>query len=131
MMNIIFFDGDCVFCNDTVKFILKNEKDSSFYFCPLQSDFAKETLAVFKEFTNEFDSLYVLKDGRLYSRSEAVLQISKTLNFPYSMGKFLVFTPKFLRNFLYDWIAKHRYQWFGKKENCFIPSEKVKKRFLM
>ncbi|PKR81624.1 hypothetical protein CW751_03620 [Brumimicrobium salinarum] len=124
---IVFYDGDCGFCSSSVQLILKQKK-TDFYFIALQSDLAKKIMDIHDEVI-EMNTLYLLKDGSLYQKSEAALQISKKLKglYPilYFIGKIV---PLFLRDWIYDQIAKRRYKIISKF--CVLPSEQEKQFFL-
>ncbi len=127
--SIIFFDGVCNLCNSSVQFILKRDTNKKFMFASLQSDVAKKLL-LHKNVKNNFDSIILLDKGKIYNKSIAILKIGKTLGFPYSLGSIFFIIPKFIRDFIYDWIAKNRYKWFGKKDSCMIPTKEYLERFL-
>ena len=76
------------------------------------------------------DSIVLLKQGKTFIKSEAALLIAKELKFPWSMFQVFLIIPKFFRDPLYNFIAKRRYKWFGKKESCMIPTPELKSRFL-
>lgn len=124
--NIVFYDGDCGFCNASVQFILKKRK-VDFYFCPLQSDFAEKCL---KEHQIEInlETIYYKKKNRLYNRSSAALKICAGLKGGYPLLQFFWIIPKFLRDLVYNAIAKRRHR--IKKGYCAIPKEEEKKFFL-
>jgi predicted DCC family thiol-disulfide oxidoreductase YuxK len=125
---IVIYDGECNFCDASVNYILKHESFNFCYFTHLQSVTGKQ---IIKDFNvpADFDGLLYLENDRLYGKSEAVLRISRYLKFPFPIISFFFWIPVKLRNRIYDWFAKRRYKWFGKKE-CEMPSDKIKKRFL-
>lgn len=123
---IIFYDGDCGFCNSSVQFIL-NKKRKPFYYCALQSDLAKEKLAA-KKIEIHLDTIYVLKDSKIYDRSSAALIITRRLKglWPLMMGFWLI--PKFMRDWVYNGIAKRRHK--IRAGYCMLPKEEDKPYFL-
>lgn len=127
---IVLFDGYCNFCNSTVQFILKREKNKKIKFCALQSDTGKNILNQFHLNTPSIDSIVFVEHDIAYTKSDAALRISKHLKGLYPMLYGFIIVPKFIRNWVYDFIAKNRYQWFGKSESCFVPTEQQKNRFL-
>lgn len=127
---IIFFDGICNFCNSSVNFIIKRDNKNYFKFASLQSEYAQNFLDLKKLPKNEFDSIILFKNNKLYIKSSATLQITKHLKGLWKLFFILIIIPPFIRNFLYDIIAKNRYKWFGKRDVCMIPDEKIKNRFL-
>ena len=128
--NIVFYDGLCSFCNGFVVFLLKHEKRNNMSFCSLQSEFAESFLKDFNVQVN-VDTIYYYSNGRVYKRSEAIKKISRNLNPPYLIASsLLAITPKFIREYFYKFFAKNRYKWFGKKDECQIPSPEERSRFL-
>ena len=129
---IILFDGVCNLCNTSVNFIIKKDKKNKFMFTSLQSDVAKKLLLQFNSKINDnnLDSIVLIKQNKIYYKSTAALIIGKELKFPYNLSFLFIIIPKFIRDFIYDVIAKNRYKWFGKKDTCIIPSEDELNRFL-
>ena len=123
---ILFYDGECGFCNSTVQFILAHKKND-IYFVPLQSNFAQNTLNK-KNIKINMDTLYFLKNNTIYSKSSAVLQIIKDLKFPYPLLLIGYIFPKFIRDFFYTQIANKRHKINGKY--CLIPKQTDKKFFI-
>jgi predicted DCC family thiol-disulfide oxidoreductase YuxK len=128
--SIILFDGVCNLCNSSVNFIIKNDKKQTFLFTSLQSDAAKEILLQFSSKKIDFKSILLIKNGIIYDKSTAVMLIIKQLSNYYKFLYGLIIIPAFMRDFVYNFIAKHRYNWFGKEEACMIPSASLKNRFL-
>lgn len=128
--NIILFDGICNLCNSSVQFIIKHDKKQRFLFTSLQSDAARELLLQFPSKKNKMNSLLYIENNKIYDKSNAALQIIKHLNTPLNWLFTFVIIPKTVRDYLYNFIAKNRYKWFGKKECCMIPSPELKERFL-
>lgn len=130
MQNIILFDGVCNMCNNTVDFLMKIDKNKSLQFASLQSDFAKEKLREIN-FTQEINSLIFIRNNYPYYYSDAAAYILIEAGGIYKLiGKLILLFPKFIRDSVYKFIAKHRYQWFGKRNTCRIPTEEEKERFL-
>jgi predicted DCC family thiol-disulfide oxidoreductase YuxK len=127
---IIFFDGICNFCNSSVNFIIKRDKKNYFKFASLQSEYAQNFLELKNLPKNEFESIILLENNKIFQKSTAALKIAKHLNGFWKIFYILIIIPSFIRNFFYDIIAKNRYKWFGKRESCMIPDEKVRDKFL-
>ena len=125
---IIFFDGVCNLCNGAVNFIIDRDPEAKFKFAALQSEVAKKKLP--QERVQHVDSIVLLKQGKTFIKSEAALLIAKELKFPWSMFQVFLIIPKFLRDPLYNFIAKRRYKWFGKKDTCRIPTPELQDRFV-
>ena len=129
--SIILFDGICNICNSSVNFIIKHDKKKQFLFASLQSDAAKEILLHFKRKKLNLDSILLIDNKNIHEKSTAALKISKHLSNGYQLLYHLIIIPLFIRDWLYDLIAKNRYKWFGKKENCMVPTFEIKNRFLV
>ena len=127
---IVFFDGVCNLCSGVVQFLIEKNAKENLLFASLQSKTGQEMLAHFQLSATEFNSFVYLKEGKLLQKSEAALELSKELKHLWPMFYGLIIVPKFIRNAVYDLIAKNRYNWFGKKNECWLPSIHLKKRFL-
>lgn len=127
---IILFDGVCNLCNSFINFIIKHDHKKQFLFASLQSDVAKEILLQFSQKRIALDSIVFIENNYFYEKSTAVLKILKHLNGGFTLLYGFKIIPKILRDWLYNQIAKNRYNWFGKNKNCIIPSPEVKNRFL-
>lgn len=128
---LILFDGVCNLCNSSVQFIIKHDKKNRFLFAALQSGVGKNIIEAFDIDTNKTDSilLYSPKKGVEY-KSTAALKIASHLGFPINVISIFIIIPAFIRNGVYDYIAKNRYKWYGKKESCWIPTPELKSKFL-
>lgn len=127
---IILFDGICNFCNGGVNFILKQDKKNRFRFAPLQSSAGQEALKQFNLSTKDFDSFVLLESSKVYQKSSAFLKVMNQLPWYWKWVQVFWIVPKFLRNGVYDVIARNRYKWFGKKNECMIPKPEIRSRFL-
>lgn len=128
--HIVLFDGVCNLCNSSVQFIIKHDKKELFLFASQQSDAAKELLLQFPSKKNDLDSILYIENGILYHKSTAALKIARLLKFPINCLYICIILPLFIRDSVYNYISKNRYKWFGKKENCMIPTEKDKNKFI-
>jgi len=128
---LILFDGVCNLCNSSVQYVIKRDKKEQFLFTALQSDTGKQILNQYKIDTAKIDSilLYTPEQG-IYYKSTAALKIGASLGFPVNLMAIFFIVPAFIRNWVYDFIAKNRYKWYGKKESCMIPTPELKNRFL-
>lgn len=127
---IILFDGVCNLCNSSVDFIIKHDKNNVFRFASLQSDFAQGIKKKLPPKYLNTDSFILAEGDNFYVKSSAALRTAKYLGFPLNMLYFFLIIPPFIRNFIYDVIAKNRYKWFGKKQTCRVPSPEEKQKFL-
>ncbi len=128
---IILFDGVCNLCNGSVIFILQREKNPVFQFASIQSKAGQELLE-WCGLPRDYSQAIVLIDrGKIYLGSTAALKIGLTLKFPWSILSYAgLIVPKLIRDWVYNQIAVNRYQWFGKRDVCMIPTENLKARFL-
>ena len=127
---IILFDGVCNFCNSSINFVIRNDKKNYFRFVPLQS---AKGIALLNQYAIDpllTDSFVLIENNKAYTKSTAALRVCKHLNSLYSLLFLLIIVPPFIRNLVYDYIARNRYRWFGKKETCMIPTEEVRSKFL-
>jgi|SRR3954471_827195 predicted DCC family thiol-disulfide oxidoreductase YuxK len=127
---IVLFDGVCHFCNSSVNFIIKHDKKDYFRFTPLQSEKGKALLQLFNTEDFGMDSLVLIENNSIYRRTTAVLKIAKQLNGLYFLLYAFIIIPRFLRDGIYNLVAKNRYKWFGKYENCMVPTPEVKEKFI-
>ncbi len=127
---IILFDGVCNYCNDKVNFVIKNDTKDIFRFVALQSE-TGQTILNYLGIDPSIDSIIVYEPGYAYFiKSEAVFRIIKQLSSSVKILLIFNFIPTSIKNIFYDFIAKNRYNWFGKKESCMIPTEEVKRKFI-
>ena len=129
-MPIILFDGVCNFCNRSINIILKHDKDSYFQFAPSQSNAGIDILQQFDLDQKATASVILIDNEKIYTKTDAVIQIATYLTGWPKSFRLLKFIPKPIRDFAYDVIAKNRYALFGKKETCRIPDESIRHRFL-
>jgi predicted DCC family thiol-disulfide oxidoreductase YuxK len=127
---LVLFDGVCNLCNGTVNFIIDHDPDGYFRFAPLQSDEAQERLAGTDAAGADLDTIVLVEDGAAYVRSTAALRIARRLTAPWPLLSLFLAVPRPLRDAVYDWIATHRYDWFGRRDQCRLPTPALKDRFL-
>lgn len=128
--SIFLFDGLCNLCNGSVNFILKRDKVGKFKFASLQSEIGNKLYKQHNIDTNTVDSIILIKNGKVFIKSVAVFEILKDLPIGWRILRIGIILPKFIRDYLYDLIAKHRYRIFGKKDECPIPPKDIQDRFL-
>jgi predicted DCC family thiol-disulfide oxidoreductase YuxK len=129
--SIILFDGYCNLCNASVDFVIKHDKKNYFLLTSLQSDASKNILLQLhqKSFKN-FDSVVLISRQKIYYQSDAALRIAKNLSGFIKLFYIFIIVPKPLRDMVYNYIAKNRYAWFGKKKTCRLPTADDLGRFL-
>jgi predicted DCC family thiol-disulfide oxidoreductase YuxK len=114
---VIYYDGVCFVCSSVINALIKMDKSDILYFSPLQSKYAKSTIDT--KYLENMDSVIVKKNEKIFSKSNAAFQVLKELRSP--LRFVFYFVPTFLADLIYDFIAKKRYVWFGKKEECIFP----------
>lgn len=130
MAKVLLFDGVCNLCNGAVQFVIKRNKTENIVFASLQSDVGKQLLLENNLPPDFLNSFVFLDDKKLYTKSSAALQVSRYLSGAWPLLQVFLFVPKFIRDAVYTIIAKNRYRWFGKQNNCWIPTKELKSRFL-
>jgi len=128
---VILFDGVCNFCNATINFLIDRDKKGIFKFAALQSESGKEILERHQiKVLTEADSVVLEKDGKIYQKSDAALEIARHME---GLWKFLYafkIVPRFIRDAIYDSVAKNRYRLMGKRDSCRLPTPELRARFL-
>ncbi|NJB81659.1 thiol-disulfide oxidoreductase DCC family protein [Wenyingzhuangia aestuarii] len=127
---LILFDGVCNLCNNSVQLVIKNDSKNIFVFSTLQNPAVIAYLASKGDQYNNIDSVMLVSNSKIYTKSSAALTIAKHLKGWYPALYLFYVIPKPIRDFVYDVIARNRYKWFGKKDNCMIPTPELKNKFL-
>jgi len=130
LSKIILFDGVCNLCNSSVQFIIKRDKKNQFLFASLQSRTGQEYLRKFNLPADTFNSFLLVEDDHYYTRSTSALRIARSLSGGWPLLYAFMIVPRFIRDAVYNLIAKNRYKWFGKREACWVPTPDLKKKFL-
>ena len=128
---IILFDGVCNLCDSSIQFIIKHDKNDIFRFVALQSDLGQKIIGYIGVDISKTDSIILYEPGKAYYyKAEAALKIAKELGGVYIAISWFSAFPKFFNNSVYDYIARNRYKWYGKKDACMIPTPELKAKFL-
>jgi predicted DCC family thiol-disulfide oxidoreductase YuxK len=127
---VILFDGVCNLCNGAVQFVIRRDKKNIFRFASLQSETAEKLLRSLRLRSEQIDSIVLIRQGRVYLESDAVIGIAKELSNGWKVLSWLRILPKVFRDMLYRLIARNRYRLFGKKDACMIPSPELRSKFL-
>lgn len=127
---IVLFDGVCNLCSSSVQFIIAHDKKNQFLFGSLQGDAGQQYLKKFNLPANAFNSFMLVEDETLYTRSTAALRMLKYLGGGWAFLYAFIIVPGFIRDGIYNLVAKNRYKWFGKKEACWVPTPALKAKFL-
>lgn len=127
---VILFDGVCNLCNGAITFIIKRDKKDVFRYAPLQSEIGKKLAAKHDIDLQKVDSIILITNNKAVSKSTAALRIAQQLSGAWPLFMVFLIVPTFIRNGVYDFIARNRYKWFGKKDACMIPTPELKSKFL-
>lgn len=128
--HVIVFDGECPLCTCAVRFVLRHERDRVIRFAPAQSARGRALFAEIGMGPESPATIVFIKDGRAHRRSDAVLEVAVHLRWPWRILRLLGVIPRPLRDWTYDFIARHRYRWFGRRDSCMVPGPELKSRFL-
>ena len=128
---IVLFDGVCNLCNGSVQFLLRRDRRRRFRFAALQSAAGQALLEEYGLPTQILPTIVVLEGGRARVRSDAALHLARRLPWPWPALAVFRILPRPLRDALYDFVARHRYRWFGRTESCMLPTPDVADRFLV
>jgi predicted DCC family thiol-disulfide oxidoreductase YuxK len=127
---IVIFDGVCNLCNGTVNFIIDHDPAGHFRFAPLQSSTAETYLDGADGPDRDLGTIVLVEHGQTYVRSTAALRIARRLTGPWHLLYLAIGIPRPLRDAVYDWIAANRYDWFGRRDQCRMPTPALRDRFL-
>ena len=127
---VVLFDGVCNLCNGSVQFLIARDPSARLRFATLDSSVARSLIHESGAPGPLPDSIVLIDDGRVFTRSTAALRIARRLRFPWPLLYGLIVVPRPLRDFLYDWVARNRYRWFGKRDSCMLPTPELRARFL-
>ena len=127
---VILFDGVCNVCDSFVQFVLKRDKKGLFYFASLQSEIGKQLLAKHNVEVADLSTVVLIDGDKVFTHSDVVLIVGKDLGGIFQLLYPFKILPKSFRNLVYDWFARNRYRFFGKKEVCMLPKPEWRSRFL-
>lgn len=129
---IVLFDGVCNLCNGSVQFILDRDRKERFRFASLQSEKGQAILTERGQSipAGDPDSIVLVEGDAVYTHSTAALRIARHLSFPWFLGYAGIVWPRFLRDAVYRFIARNRYRWFGKTDQCRIPTPALRARMI-
>ncbi|MBR9919763.1 MAG: thiol-disulfide oxidoreductase DCC family protein [Bacteroidetes bacterium] len=128
---VLLFDGVCNLCNGFVQFVIKRDPKAIFRFVALQTDVAQEMLEkAGYEGRSELSTVILIENDKLYTHSDVALKVVARMGGLWPVFGVFWIIPKFIRDGIYNWVARNRYRWFGKKEACMIPTPELRSRFL-
>lgn len=129
-LGVVLFDGVCNLCSNSVQFIIKRDPKARFKFASLQSAYGQAELTRFNLDPTQLHSIILVQGDTFLERSNAALEIARHLSGAWPLFYAFKIVPRFLRDPVYNWIARNRYRWFGKKNECWLPTPELKSRFL-
>lgn len=127
---VVLFDGVCNLCTGSVLFVIKRDRTANFSFASLQSIYGQSQLMKFGLPIDQLNTIFLIKGEKFFKKSDAALEIARGLSGLWPVFYLFKIIPTFIRNGIYDLIAKNRYRWFGKQEACMIPTPELKSRFI-
>lgn len=128
---ILLFDGVCNLCNNSIQFCIDNDTNGKIHYASLQSDVGQKYLTKFNMSGTNLNSVVLIEGERFYTKSDAPLRLVRYFDKKiWRLSAVFFVVPKFIRDAVYDYIAKNRYKWFGKQESCMLPTPELKSRFL-
>ena len=128
--SILLFDGHCSLCNAAVDFVLKRDAKKKLLLASIQGPAGQRVLKMYQLPPSYLETLVLVEEGQVYLGSTAALRVARLLGGGWPIFYSLIIIPKGVRDRIYQWIGKHRYQWFGRRASCRIPTAKEKSHFL-
>lgn len=128
--HVLLFDGVCNLCNSVVQFVIRNDKEEKLCFASLQSPFGIQALKRHGLSADDLSTFVYIRNGKAHIRSTGFLYLSRDLGGAFRLFEVAWVVPKFVRDFVYDLVARSRYSIFGKREDCYVPTEGLRSRFL-
>lgn len=128
---LLLFDGVCNLCNGFVNFLIDHDPDGRVRVGALQSEAARPYLDAFGLDPSYLDSVVLIERGRVYTKSTAALRVARRLEAPWPLAYYaFIAIPRPVRDAVYDWVAGNRYDWFGKRDACRMPTPELRARFI-
>jgi predicted DCC family thiol-disulfide oxidoreductase YuxK len=128
--NLVLFDGVCNLCASSVQFIIRHDKEAVFHFASIQSDLGQEIYRRHGLDPADLDTFMVLTGGRALVRSDAAIEVAARCGGAWKLIKVFQMAPRPTRDWVYSFVARHRYRWFGRKEACLVPTPEIRNRFI-
>ncbi|KWX73338.1 thiol-disulfide oxidoreductase DCC [Paenibacillus riograndensis] len=128
--SVVLIDGVCHLCQGLVRFIIPRDPQGRILFAPLQSEISRKLTNDSGLVPGQLSTVVLLENGVCYTESAAVLRIARKLRFPWPAAYLFIIIPRPLRDALYRLVARNRYRWFGRDEQCMVPTPEIRKRFL-
>ncbi|UQZ35213.1 thiol-disulfide oxidoreductase DCC [Paenibacillus sp. PK3_47] len=128
--SVVLIDGVCHLCQGLVRFIIPRDPKARLRFAPLQSETGLRLQQSYGLDSGQLSTVVLLENGTVYTESAAVLRIARRLRFPWPLAYLFILVPGPLRDAVYRYVAKNRYRWFGRDEQCLMPTPDIRRRFL-
>ena len=128
--DVILFDGVCNLCSSTVQFVIRHDKKNRYKFASLQSGYGQRLMQQFNLPVDELNSFILFENGSIYAKSTGALKVARHLNGAWPLLYGFLIIPKFIRDAVYSYVARHRYKWFGRKDACWVPTPALKEKFI-
>ncbi len=128
--SILLFDGVCNLCNGAVQFVIVRDRKNKFRFASLQSSSGQDLLLKFGLNISDFDSFVFITQDQYFTKSTAALKVVQQLGGIWQLLYIFIIIPKFIRDGIYNFVSRNRYKWFGKKDQCMLPTPALKEKFL-
>lgn len=127
---ILLFDGVCNLCNGLVQFVIPRDPEGKIRFASLQSEVARDLLGERGLPTDSLESVVLVEGDEHYTKSAAAIRLAEHLGGAYALLSPFRVVPRPIRDAMYDFVAEHRYEWFGQRDQCMLPPPGVESRFL-
>jgi predicted DCC family thiol-disulfide oxidoreductase YuxK len=127
---VILFDGVCNLCNGFVQFLIERDPKRRYRYASLQSETGQALMRSAGLPADEINTVVLMEEGKAYTHSDVALRVARHMVGLWPLATVLYIVPKFLRDAIYNWVARNRYRWFGKKEACMVPTPELKSLFL-
>jgi predicted DCC family thiol-disulfide oxidoreductase YuxK len=128
---VVLFDGVCNFCNHSINFVIKRDRKNLLKFAALQSEAGLQLMEQYGLSATNLQSFIFIEKGKAFDKSTAALKVCKYLGAAWPLCYGFIIVPKVIRDGLYNFVAKNRYKWFGKQNECMVPTPAVRAKFLI
>ena len=128
--SILLFDGHCNLCNGAVDFVLKRDTHKKLLLSSIQGPAGQRVLTHYRLPSTYMDTLVLVEQGKVYLGSTAALRVARVLDGAWPLFYGFIIIPKGVRDRIYQWISSHRYQWFGRRDTCRMPTASECAHFL-
>lgn len=127
---ILVYDGLCNLCNASVQWVIARDPRATFRFASLQSEAGRALLARHALRPGAIDTVVLVDGDCVWLKSDAGLEVLRRIGGGFTLLRALRVVPRPLRDALYEWVARNRYRWYGKRAECLAPAPELRERFL-